>query len=586
MARFGALLLLALAGCSSGQDATDCDTGECAAPDDAGLLQVSQSARSVLLQGAFAPPEARNASGASMLAAGARGADGFASTAKSPLCRDVGARAWLTQNGLDFLDDYLLPTLLAQFVGKEFPKVSNTSMGFEINITELTLHSLDLEPKDIQLSFMSGRGIRMELHEFSLRLTLHYKVRGDSWWNNLLWTGGIADVTLSKDSAVSAVMGLSVNAQGHLEVSLTDTKIDLVVKDLKIRNSILGGLIEALQSFLVPLLNRMIEDKLTKWPNESLNPILADLSFRLPIPLGDAEKYGINADFSVCEVTTGRNFMAVDVYGEILSTTNPYTIYPEYPLPIPELPPLGWQDSMFALTITKWTVNSGLWLFQQLGLLSFEFTAQDLKKLNMNLPIGFDTKALGAIAPGLAKKYSEVMDVSVGISPLQAPRVLFSNNEGITVEAPQKLSFKVADDANSKPAFELKVPLAASALTAVVPKNGTDRLMVDVEMIKFTPIEVLGTTVGDVQLKLLSFILDALEKKGILPMANKALAPGIPIIGAKGIQLVGLQLQVSEFLSVMSSIDWDLMRTLREVFGSSDAFVQRVMKQIAKSMME
>jgi len=111
-------------------------------------------------------------------------------------------------------------------------------------------------------------------------------------------------------------------------------------------------------------------------------------------------------------------------------------------------------------------------------------------------------------------------------------------------------------------------------------------MRIDVSLLRFTPITLARSQVGDVQLGLLSYLLEVVEKNFVMPKIKKALEPGIPLVGAMGLTLTDLWLDVNDFLMARASIDWDLRRTLIEVFGSSEAFVDIVLKQMESTLLQ
>eukprot|EP00445_Apocalathium_hangoei_P072282 CAMPEP_0204147826 /NCGR_PEP_ID=MMETSP0361-20130328/23071_1 /ASSEMBLY_ACC=CAM_ASM_000343 /TAXON_ID=268821 /ORGANISM="Scrippsiella Hangoei, Strain SHTV-5" /LENGTH=588 /DNA_ID=CAMNT_0051102091 /DNA_START=6 /DNA_END=1772 /DNA_ORIENTATION=+ len=494
----------------------------------------------------------------------------------SSRCSKVGARAWVTQRGLDYAGTELKKVVTAELLNKATSSISPTSGNIflvgDYSFNNFTVMSANVT--DTKLGFLDGQGLDIQVQGIQLAIKADFKF--ESWL--IHGRGTVVITTNSPASSASLSVAVDVTPMGAPE--LKALKVSVATGDLKSTFAVTSGSLSAwllnslsglITSFMAPVLKKQAEDALTQMVNVDLNNMLSSQSFELPVPM-PAPAGNLTIDLGLCRVRTSKDYMAVDIRGLISDVTRPSLLYPVQPIPLPEVPPKGLDNSMVAVSVTKWIVNSGLWIFHQAGL--FKNYSVGPEQIPANPLFSMTTKAWGHAVPAWKSRWYWSRDITVSSFVLEPPTVNLSHGK-FAINANTRYVVNTTDLKNRSDfsvfAFSLKSPLKAEVSFGVTNMTaGPQNITINLENLQLN-FNLEKSAVGLVAVPLINPLLSWISSGVIVPMINSALAEGIPVASTNGIDLTNVAVGITDTMNFYADSKADLSAFITSRFGAAVA---------------
>lgn len=482
-------------------------------------------------------------------------------------CKAVGGRLWISRKGVDYLLDKFLPEAEKIISTTEMAAKEGKMYGFTYSVSDIKLSDLFIARPVVD--FVKGAGLDIHLPNVSLAVNCKYKVQGSDWWNPLYSSGSVHAI-VAPHSEASGLLKVGVTDAGkpHLNFTLGDLRVGL--QKLDFTGTVISGLTNVLtdtfKDYIEGMLSASISAAVEEFVNTELNGYMnvLDLKFPLPLPAG----YNFSAaDLRLCGVHTSPTALVIDVSGAIVDPKKPSLVYPEEPDELPHGPPMNeeeFKSHMIVMMLTKWTINSGLWLYNVSNKLNVEIMTQDLPD---NSPIVLNANTLGPLISsnpdvprwwwnpdqeGKSKAFSVVVETH------DLPVVHFEDGT-ISVKADTSLGFKLQGIPTAGIyATSVRAPLSMKMGLSIIGANKSNvsdvqKIHADIAYVSALPISIEGGS-KTTNLWTMSAFVQLLTKTSLVPMLNHAFAD-FPFPSAAGVTMLNTSINISQSLIFATDLD-------------------------------
>mmetsp|Transcript_94952 Transcript_94952/g.307122 ORF Transcript_94952/g.307122 Transcript_94952/m.307122 type:complete len:637 (-) Transcript_94952:82-1992(-) len=506
-------------------------------------------------------------------------------------CRVLGGRVWLSQKGADYLVERFTPEVVKLIENLELAAIEGSMMRFKYKVNDIRIAKLVVEKPVVH--FEKGKGLHVHVPNISVNVSMHYRVDGEDWFNPL-YSGGRVHAVVAKDTTGTGLIEVGVSPAGNPHLNATMHKLSIGLKSLELSGTVFAGL----TNFVTKLFKEKIEDMLSdeiltlvEWFfNEKLNSYMDVLDLLIPLPLPDGFNVS-SVDLRLCGVHTSTAAMVVDISGAIIDPSKPHLVYPEDPMPLPRGPPMPLEDfenTMVAMMLTKWTINSGLWLYNEEHLLKSTIAQQDLPASSLIVLNADSLRPLIQNNPDVPRWWwtattdGQKSQFSLDVACTAMPEIDFKDGK-IGVTAPASVGFKL-DGVSTANLYTTQVQMPVSFEMSMSINSGTvpQQLNVNLEYASALPITIVGVNLlrSDtepsaksstpalgassswwgwptpapangaqyrVNLWAMSAWIEMLSRLALVPMANDAMG-AIEFPSAMGIDLVNSSLEVTDHI--------------------------------------
>lgn len=508
-------------------------------------------------------------------------------------CSAIGGRAWISKKGIDYLVKQFKPEIIKVIENLEISPRKNVSYGFKYRIWDFKIAKLKIgEPK---VNFARGEGLRVNVPNVSVAVSLRYRIEGADWWNPL-YTGGKVKAIVARDTTGSGMVGVEVSPEGNPHIKAQMDRLDIKLQKIKLYGTKLGGLVEFFAKLFQDSIEDLIADEIQyiiEWfLNDKLNVYMDKLDLAIPLPLpGDMNISTV--DLRLCSVNTGANFMSLDVRGEVVDLSKPEMDYPEKPADIPYGPPVLYDEfekSMMMLTLTKWTVNSGLWLFHEEGLLKHLIVQSDIPD---NSPIVLNADTLRPLIMGSPDvprwwwnptREGQRREFALEVAATEVPKVELKDGS-IELTAQTNIGFRLdgvptADLYASTVHVPIKVNVGLGIRRGVAERDmdGTKAPQVlDTRMdyASASPITMANARsrsmgVASMNLWAMTGFVSMLANTVLIPGVNVALKDGVEFPSAMGVSLVDSNVTLTDVITFKTDIDVNATKVMEIAYYGTE----------------
>jgi len=490
-------------------------------------------------------------------------------------CKHVGGRAWVSQKGVDYLVEAFLPVIVDEIEAVEISPKTGSAYGFSYSLNNFEISNMSIASP--RAYFRQDEGLGLDVQGVSVQVKLKYRVEGTDWWNPI-WSSGTITAVVSQDTGGTGVIRVGVSPIGNPVLNMTVETIHTTLKDLQLSGTRLSAVIEFISSFVSDYIGEMIATKIKsviEWfINDKFNSYLDVIDLKLPLPVDPP--YNISAlDASLCAVHIGTNYIGVDTRAEVVDLEDDTLVYPVEPLELPQGPPMtvdDFESSMFAAALTKWTINSGLWLYQTRDLARYTLMQSDIPE---NSPIVLSAEYLRPLvgnAPGVPPWYwnadqdGKKKEFAIEISSNNVPAISFSSGR-IQTTLNTTMAFKMQGVPTAQQyAFSIQAPIRASAGVHVEGGKVTGEL----QYVSSLPIKLVSA-VSRVSMFAVSAFIEILSATVLVPLANMHLGNGYPIPTKYGITALNTSVQITDMVVARSDVLLNTKEIMDIIYGEDEA---------------
>jgi len=469
-------------------------------------------------------------------------------------CEAVGARAWLSEAGANYIVQTVFGTLVDKTFTLEYPDVKGEKNGwtYEISGASVMEYAIDLP----ELNFTNGVGLDLTIPKFSVNTKFHYKVDGTGW--NPIWSAGTVRAELSQKEPLQGQFVVGVNKDGKptVNLQLNDPKVKLGAFAME------GTIFEGLVEFLVSIFKEKVENSIAstvKWVietavNKYLNDWISKIGLQLPLQSGG--KTSDVADMSLCYVEVTKQYLAFGVSGAVTDPAeSTKSAYVGVPPRLRQAPPPAMlsEGHMLATELTPFTLDTGLALMQAHGVLRQVITPSDIMG---GLKLDVDTAR--AMVPGLAvPKDGRGMSFAVHIKSDESPKVTF-NDGAAEIHGHVTISLKWEDLPMINNVEFLKVSAPFIGMATVAMEEGAQAVMhMQLDSVSVTPITVIGQTTTD--MSTVNSMIETVARTALLPYINRLVKNGVGLPSGNGFHLKDSKVAiVGGYLDTISDISVDM----------------------------
>jgi len=301
-----------------------------------------------------------------------------------------GGRAWVSQKALDQAaqDTHeLFERRMLAVVERMVDNITNSApMSFcfgTLSASAPRIDMLSMGLGSVSGRFVQGRGVELNLQGVQLAVDVHYNIESPLSWHPLAGAGQV-NLVSGKGTGVKVI--LDVGAKKGLPVfSIAEQEFFFDV-NATVETSWSGG-------FIFDLFHRGIRWILTTFSNAiqgTVERVVSDLVIGfvnndVPVLLAESLPLaGMNLsqtppnncwalDISVCNLVVEGDYLVAEVRGAMIDVARPELMYREPPLPLPAIRQDKIEQSMASIAVTKWVVDSAMWVAIQGGLAQQEF---------------------------------------------------------------------------------------------------------------------------------------------------------------------------------------------------------------------
>jgi len=295
-------------------------------------------------------------------------------------------------------------------------------------------------------------------------------------------------------------------------------------------------------------LEKSIANTVCKQLTEDVQPLidntLATIPIQKPIGSGLAVDYGLS-----------KNGVVVDDNGSLsLSSVGEFYAEKKGPGYTPGAPcamSLSGKLPMIEVLVSEWTFQSVSTGSLYAGILSMDIDKDNAPSIAAAF---FVSGTYKDNVPGLVSRYGFDAEMAISASASNAPKILITSADGVTVKASASLEFLVKNSTTSKfdSAFSVVLTVQLSAKVAVKNNNITGELSID-----DLKAEAGTSSVGKINIDGMTDILTFVASMGT-DLINQKLDDGIPLPSVSGLTYINPQIVFKDgFLSVSSDIHWE-----------------------------
>ncbi|KAL9652583.1 hypothetical protein ABK040_000150 [Willaertia magna] len=459
--------------------------------------------------------------------------------------KDVLPAALMTiqQNSLNYMSQQLTPLIKQQLLNNfQIPDIDSdidTPIGQVLfQLSNIHINNFEITVPTVQVA-SQGLNVLIQNSQASLTADWHYKKKH---WPHLA-DHGSADASIGLQ--ISFLLQISTSNPSGISISVTNFNAIFTQFNLKLH----GG-----ESWLYDLIiknfRKDIEKSVQSALNNNLTSVVNNLlqkqlsSLNLVVPIGPAE-YNLFVDFTILSNSYNvSNSLTAGTNGRVLQKNAP--IYSGMP---PVMPSTLGSGKMIEFFMSDTTFNSGLYSFAQAGLLNVMITQSDIPQAYNWI---FNTSSLQFIIPGIYTKYPNCI-IQVKLTPKEVPTSSINSTNGIGVSVVEEAIFQVIlKNGTIVDAFGLDINLILNLIATI---NGNT--MTGNVSYKTASITVDFSTIGNLNVDILSTIVNLLFEYGLIPIANILLQKGFEIPTLEGLTLQNPQIVYgNRFLAVRSNFNY------------------------------
>lgn len=412
-----------LLGCAEGEQSTTCEAGSQSqewADDmaEVSLLQKAEKHTDVLIDSAA----------------------GTDSDARGTYqrCHGVGARGWMSVDGMNYLLGSLMPEIVARATKVDIPYLRGTKSGFKYLLSHAKITEFTMDAP--YMRFEEGVGVHVQFTGFRIVASVHYQGEGDAWYNPM-WSAGWITAELAQKADVSGVISFDITDEGRPKIELDMGSLGFDLGKFDVEGTILEGILELLASIfkynLEGMFTSSIKDTVEKSANTYLNDFFASMGLKLPLPL--QPPYDIAAaDLTFCYIDVRSDYIAVGLLGAFVDDEHVWT-YQAKPRALASLPPANFAGRMLAFRFSNFTLSSASYIFQQEGLLKTTIQPSDLAKdsaVSLEIKTAQSFFRNGALPRDMPENTNFVVDIAS-----ENPPVVLFDNGTINIEGHIRWTF-------------------------------------------------------------------------------------------------------------------------------------------------
>lgn len=431
--------------------------------------------------------------------------------------------------GVKTINDFIVeavPAILQQVKSSEFPPITQKFGKLYFTVTlqvrDLVLTELSIDSKESKVSFEGPDLIHIELKQFTGAASF-------KWLYDSSLGGGAGGGQVSFMEPYATLILRLGEKDGKLKVTVEGALISISEINMQLNGTPIGEsltwLVSAFKDEILGALAKNLSASLGSSAQAFFDAILAEPS--TIIPFGEGSPLGIDYYLPKAPLVT-EDYLELYSHAVIVQITNPVT-QPPIGLPVP-LPAFNSTGGQIQLSVSEYTVNSGLYATVNAGLANFTITNAMLGVDSLN------TNSLNVLLPDLKKKYGNDQECELRCSVLPYPSVKF-----------------IAKFVNGTATFDCEI-YVIEAQEAPVKVNLTTNFNVtfrieDWKVVgKINEIEVEEVkkvaSLVNIDVGSLKYFLN-LALKGALPTISESIFgnSGIPLPSLKGIDLEDLILE-------------------------------------------
>ena len=444
-----------------------------------------------------------------------------------------GVKLALTQHLLDYIVGVAKPSALEFFEQFQFPdpvvKGDDYSISWSVGGVKLG-GGMDA---DFALDLVEPSSLRIEISNLRLSVSASLRATEDIWPHPSLdiGIGGDAD-----GSSASATLSVATDGYGVPSLSLDTCTPTIQVNNVHVTGGLIWPfdqladlVINSYKDDLVSQLGPMICD--TGIRDELLrtivNPSLRAWTYTIPLPLPAPYDQAV-LDYHL----TATPVVASAGYLEAAASSRVDVAGVKSLLPIPVMPTLTAAQlgaRMLTAQLSPYVLNTALDGFQKHGLIRTSLTPSMLPDALRGV---LNTDFFSLLLPRLAEAYPHG-DLILNLSATAVPVVSFAR-KGATVKVDAEAAFFVAPSATKGSALSAFSMLCPSLETTVVIRatsGPAPALTAEVGgvNVRLQAGKSSFGTLGPEVIALLSEPLNQILNSVVIPLANRIIAPGIPI---------------------------------------------------------
>jgi len=323
----------------------------------------------------------------------------------------AGARAWVTQEALDYIAANAVSFIEQSMEKATFPNIEGEHLGFAYKVQHLKVH-IGANPLG---AFVPGVGLKIRVQDF------HVGVNADfSASLGPLWTQGEVNVQTKADKTwVDTVIGIAPVPDGHASLWVQSINTSLVLDEVTYSGSRLSGLVDTLtwlfDSFLQCAISGLLSFIVHAIACDGISWVLYEVDLLQPLPL--PPPFNITAlSLGVVDIHTTKDYMAIELNGTVVDTSDSHIVYPGSPTALATEPETT--ETMISAGVTQWIPNSLFYILQEKALITYTVTPDQVPS---SFGMAFDVNSFLMFAPGLVWKYAG-RKMSVTVRAAEAPK--------------------------------------------------------------------------------------------------------------------------------------------------------------------
>jgi len=444
-----------------------------------------------------------------------------------------GVKLALTQHFLDYIVTVAKPSALQFFQQFQFPNpvVKGDDYSISWSVGGVKLESgIDA---DFALDLVSPSSLHIEISSIQLSVSANLHAREDIWPHPTLniGIGGDAD-----GSSASATLAVATDGYGVPSLSLGSCTPRIQINNVhvtggliwpfdQLANLVLSSYKEDLVRQLGPMIcDTGIRDQLI---NTIVNPSLRAWSYRIPLPFPAPYDKAV-LDYHL----TGTPVVSSAGYLEAAAASRVDVGGVKSLLPMPVMPTLTAAQigaRMLTAQLSPYVLNTALDGYQKQQLIRISVTPDMLPDALRGV---LNTDFFSLLLPKLAKAYPHA-DLFLNLSATSTPVVSFARS-GATVKVDAEAAFFVAPSATkgtAVSAFSMRCSSLEATVVISVTSDSKPALtgkLGDVN-VRLEPGKSSFGKLGPEIIALLSQPLNEILNSVVIPLANRVIAPGIPI---------------------------------------------------------
>ncbi|KAF0980344.1 hypothetical protein FDP41_013558 [Naegleria fowleri] len=431
----------------------------------------------------------------------------------------VGIKASVQQRALNYMAQQLMPLIQKQLNAPiAVPDVQGeveTPIGHvTYQLSSITLSRLGLSTPSIQVN-PQGLGVTISSATAHMNCNWHYR---ENSWPHISDSGSAdADITIAITFNVQVVIQDST----HFNIVLSGFNARFTNFNLSLH----GGASWLYNIFLNNFKNSIeqaaqnaINTQVASAVNNVLSNTLSTLNLQIPIL-----SYGVLFDSTLQIVSyTPSTYMTIGTAGRcFIKGQQPYPGQPSY------MPNSLGNDVMIEMFVSDYTLNSAGFAFTQAGIFNYLLTQHTLPSA---ISWMFNTTNLQFFIPALYNKYPN-RELQVDFIVPTAP-VFTISPKGVEVSLIAQAIFQVILPTGPVNAFALNLNALLDWEVQIVANNLTGSLQY-----KSANVTLAYSTIGNLDVSLISSIVNLLFQYGIVPIGNILAQRGFPLPTVEGLTL-------------------------------------------------